>query len=156
MTTIGYRIAQGSDAQSMARIRAADWGTVEFWSARISGYMSGEHNPQKALAPRICFAAVVGDMAAGFIAGHLTRRHDCDGELQWISVAESHRGTGIAAELLRLLAIWFSEQNALKVCVDVEPENTVARRFYAKHGAEALNDHWFVWKNIRDVLRRSV
>ena len=88
----------------------------------------------------------------GFIAGHLTRRYHCQGELQWINVAESQRRQGIATELLRELADWFAAYDAYKICVDAQPRNTEARSFYARHGAEPLNDHWMVFQNINDAL----
>jgi ribosomal protein S18 acetylase RimI-like enzyme len=86
------------------------------------------------------------------IAGHLTRRYACDGELQWIYVIPKRRGSGIASELLRLLAAWFAEQKASRICVDVDPANTTARRFYTRRGAANLNEHWLVWHDINVVL----
>jgi hypothetical protein len=56
---------------------------------------------------------------------------------------------------LRLLAAWFIKQKALRICVDVQPSNISARRFYMRHGAEDLNPHWLVWKNIGVVLDGS-
>jgi ribosomal protein S18 acetylase RimI-like enzyme len=67
-------------------------------------------------------------------------------------VIPERRGSGIASELLRLLAGWFVEQKASRICVDVEPTNTVARCFYARHGTDKLNPHWLVWKDINLVL----
>jgi len=136
----------------MARIRAADWGIEELWRVRISRYLNYEHHPRQALAPRVIYVALDDDMVVGFIAGHLTRRHACEGELQWINVIPELRGGAVAAELLHLLAAWFVAQNACRICVDVEPENTTARRFYMRHGAEDLNPSWLVWNDIRVVL----
>jgi ribosomal protein S18 acetylase RimI-like enzyme len=136
----------------MARIRAADWGIEELWRVRISRYLNYEHRPRQALVPRVIYVAVDTDAVVGFIAGHLTRRHGCEGELQWINVIPERRGSGVASELLRLLAAWFVAQNASRICVDVEPENTAARRFYLRHGAEDLNPSWLVWNDIRVVL----
>lgn len=68
----------------------------------------------------------------GLVAGHLTRRHACDGELEWINVIPERRGGGIASALLRKLAAWFAEQKASRICVDVEPSNFAARRFYKR------------------------
>jgi ribosomal protein S18 acetylase RimI-like enzyme len=83
---------------------------------------------------------------------HLTRRYECDGELQWINVVPAYRGQGIAADLLAKAAGWFAVMKASRICVDVDPANTVARRFYQRHGAEPLNAHWLVWPDIRSVL----
>ena len=147
-----YRLADQSDIPAMARIRAAEWGTEEYWRVRVSRYMNCELHPQHALMPRVNYVASEGDALVGFIAGHLTRRFACDGELEWINVIPERRGSGVAAELLRLLATWFTGQNASKICIDVQPDNATARRFYMRHGAVELNPHWLVWKNIKVVL----
>jgi ribosomal protein S18 acetylase RimI-like enzyme len=124
----------------------------EFERNRITRYLAREHNPHEALLPRVIYVAVAGNAPAGFIAGHLTRRYACDGELQWIHVISEHRGTGVASGLLRMLAAWFAEQKAARICVDVDPDNARARRFYTRHGAVTLNKHWLVWSDINVVL----
>jgi len=146
-----YRPSQAADLPAMARIRAREWGSFEFWANRITGYLNGEHNPQRALPPRSCYVAVGESSVIAFVAGHLTRRHGCDGELQWINVIPGRRGAGIASELLRLQAGWFVEQKAFRVCVNVDPSNAVARAFYTRHCAETLNAHWLVWNDISKV-----
>lgn len=147
-----YRNANDSDIAAMAKLRAASWGDEEYWKARIRGYMECETYPQKALQPRVAYVATEKEAVVGLIAGHLTRRYECDGELEWIDVVAERRGSGIAKGLLERLAKWFVEQKALKICVDVQPANTAARRFYARHGAEDLNPHWMIWSDIRRVL----
>jgi GNAT superfamily N-acetyltransferase len=149
-----YRQADKTDIPAMARIRAAEWESEQYWNRRISGYMNCEVHPQQALMPRVIYVALDGESVVGLIAGHLTRRHDCDGELEWIDVIAGHRRSGVASELLRLLAQWFVGQKALRICVDVDPANGVARRFYARHGAEPLNPHWLVWQDINGVFRK--
>jgi GNAT superfamily N-acetyltransferase len=155
MSKILYRLANESDVLAMARIRAADWETGEYWSARITRYLSCEQHPAQALLPRVSYVAAQGDALLGFIAGHLTRRFACDGELQWIDVVAQRRRQGVAAELLTLLAAWFVQQDASRICVDVQPTNVIARRFYARFGAVELNPHWLVWPDIKVVLERS-
>ncbi len=144
-----YRIARQSDVPAMARLRAAGQPSEEAWKLRIASYLAKEHHPRHALRPRVCYVALAGDALAGYIAGHLTRRYHCDGELQWINVVAEQRGTGVAAELLRRLAKWFVKQKARRVCVDVDPANAPARRFYTKYGAHTLNAHWLVWPDIK-------
>jgi ribosomal protein S18 acetylase RimI-like enzyme len=136
----------------MARIRAAEWGGIEYWERRISGYLYSHLDPQQALPARVCYVAVERDSVAGFVAGHLTRRHACQGELEWINVIPEQRGKNVATELLRLMAAWFVEQGARRVCVDVEPSNTVARAFYRRHGAADLHPHWLVWNDVAAIL----
>ena len=155
MASITCREAEKSDISAMARVRAAEWETEEYWNNRIAAYLAGELHPKHALMPRISYVSCEGDSLVGFIAGHLTQRHSCDGELEWINVIPERRGSGIALELLRLLAGWFVAQNALRICVDVQPTNTAARRFYARHGAQELNPHWLVWKDIKVVLGKQ-
>jgi len=139
----------------MARIRAAEWETEAYWNARMRGYMEGTHHPQRALAPRVVYVASEGEKIVGLIAGHLTRRHGCDGELEWIDVVAERRGRGIASDLIRILARWFVEQKARRVCVNVSQGNVVAQRLYRRHGAEFLNEYWRVWEDISVALNDS-
>jgi len=152
VSAVLYRPSQAADVPGMALIRACESGSVEFWTNRISAYLNGEHNPQRALPPRRCYVAVRESSVVAFVAGHLTRRQRCDGELQWINVIRERRGSGIASDLLRLLAGWFVEQKAFRICVNVDPSNALARVFYTRHGAETLNAHWLVWNDISNVL----
>src|SRR5712664_1008521 len=149
---VHYRQAGKSNVPAMARIRAGEWGTEEYWRVRISRYLDRELHPQQALLPRVIYVALEGDSLVGFIAGHLTRRYACDGELEWINVIRERRGSVVASVLLRLLAAWFAKQKASRICVDVDPANTTARRFYMRHGADNLNEHWLVWNDIKVVL----
>jgi ribosomal protein S18 acetylase RimI-like enzyme len=154
MPEVVYRQAEISDVPALARCRAAEWGDEEYWQVRIAGYLAGEIHPRQALPARIVFVAQDGesDTLVGFVAAHLTRRYECDGELEWINVVPAFRGQGIAADLLAKAAGWFAAMNASRICVDVDPANTIARRFYERHGAETLNAHWLVWPDIRRVL----
>lgn len=142
------RVCDEQDIPALALIRAEEWGGPAYWQERIAGYLSGRLSPGQALAPRACFAAEHEGELAGFVAGHLTERFACAGELQWINVAGPHRRSGVGSELLRRMADWFVSQNARRVCVDVEPSNYAARAFYLRYGAVALNAHWLVWDDI--------
>jgi ribosomal protein S18 acetylase RimI-like enzyme len=152
MPTVHYRPIERSDIPALARIRAAEWETEAYWQTRISRYLDCQLHPQQALMPRVIYVASEDDSIVGFIGGHLTRRHGCDGELEWINVIPERRGSGIASGLLRHLAPWFVEQKAARICVDVDPANTAAQRFYRRHGAVDLKPHWLVWNNINVVL----
>ena len=111
-----YRQARHSDIPMMAEIRAADWGTEEYWSERILQYLTHKLHPRDALRPRVSFVCVEHQRVVGLIAGHLTRRFGCDGELEWISVRLECRSRGIASELLCRLAKWFVAHHARRVC----------------------------------------
>ena len=148
---IRIRTAEEHDIAAMAAIRAQEWETAEFWETRIPLYLSGEHSPRQALAARAAFVAVDDKGVIGFVAGHRTRRHECDGELQWINVDADGRRSGVASRLMEAMAKWFVEQQAFRVCVNVDPKNTAARSFYAKHGARDLKQHWMVWEDVRQA-----
>src|SRR5207249_11855776 len=49
-----------ADVGRLARIRAAVWGTEQYWHDRIGGDMRGELHPQQALAPRVVLVAEGG------------------------------------------------------------------------------------------------
>lgn len=151
MSDILYREATNSDIPLLAKIRGHNKETIEFWNNHISGYMAYTHNPKQAFKSRIIYIASVNEIIIGFIAGHLTHRYNCEGELEWINVIEEYRRCGIASELVKILADWFVKQKVYKICVD--PGNDVARDFYEKNGAEKLNAHWMFWKDIRDILK---
>ena len=148
-----YRQAQFSDIPAMSRLRANDWGTEEYWRERIALYMNGRLHPREARTERTGFVCADGDQIAGLIAGHLTRRFGCDGELEWISVNPAYRGQKVGSILLLKLAEWFVAQGARFICVDVEPANEPARKFYAANGAYDLKPHWMAWKDIASVCQ---
>lgn len=148
LTPIQYREAQRSDIPRMARIWGLEKGEGGTSEERMTGYFDGLHHPQHALLPRVIYVAYESDALIGYIAGHLTHRYGCDGELQWIYVTPEWRRKRIASELLRRLAAWFKAQQASRVCVNVAASNVVAHRFYARNGAEGMNQHWLVWNDI--------
>jgi len=150
LTAVQYRKATTADVPGMAHCRLAD-PAAGVADPRMAAYMDGHHHPQQALGPRVVFVALVGTTVVGYIGGHLTRRYQCDGELQYLFVAPQYRRTGIASELLRLLACWFAHEGARKVCVNVEPDNGGARAFYTLHGAISLRPFWLAWSEIRGV-----
>lgn len=150
--TIAIRPVIPGDIPAMAALRALEWETEAYWLHRITGYIFGDQSPQQALPGRAAFAAVDGDALAGFVAGHRTRRLDCDAELQWINVAKSSRGTGLARRLVAAMAAWFIEQGARRVCVNVEPDNAIARRLYGHCGALPFKTHWMIWEDCRAML----
>src|ERR1700758_3272629 len=142
---IRVRRVEEADIASMATLRAREWGTRAFWQARIEQYLRGEHSPQKTLPARTAFVAEENGAVVGFVSGHQTSRYGCDGELQWINVAKEHRGRGIAGTLLETVAGWFVQQQAPRVCVNVDPRNAAACGLYKKFGAQPLREHWLVW-----------
>src|SRR5262245_26007633 len=142
---IRIRDAAPADVAELAAIRAREGGTEGYWVDRIGGYMRGEKGPADALPARTVIVAAAGERLVGFIAGHLTTRLGCDGELEWLNVIPERRGEGIAARLLSALARWFAAHGVKRVGVDPDEP---ARAFYRRHGAGELNAHWMVWADI--------
>lgn len=150
MPGVIYREGVLADVPALARIRATEWESEQYWTNRITGYIEGRLRPQKALAPRMVFVASQDGEIIGFVAGHLTRRFDCEGELEWIDVIRERRRQGIGSEMVRILARWFAKQDVRRVCVD--PGNPSARQFYAQLNAQNLNQHWLFWPDIASSL----
>lgn len=148
MTQIIYREAMIKDVPIMARLREQSGWEGGANETRMMLYLKGEHHPQHAKAPRIAFLAETDNALIGFIAGHLTTRFGCGGELQWLLVAPAHRGSTAATGLLTHLATWFAGHKAPQICVNVEPDNERARRFYRRHGAQEMETHWMIWPDI--------
>ena len=148
--TIEFRAAKAEDVDSMLQCREMDPASPVGYPR--AAYFAGEHHPQHALAPRIGYVALTEEGMAGYIAGHLTTRHRCDGEIQYLFVASAYRRAGIAKALVGLLGRWFVEQGAFKICVNVDLESPPAKPFYCALGAAPLasdKPYWYVWPDAR-------
>jgi GNAT superfamily N-acetyltransferase len=150
-----YRQAQRSDIPHMASIWGLEKGEGGTSEDRMTAYFDGQLHPQQALPPRVIFVACEGDAVIGYIAGHLTRRFGCDGELEWLYVIPERRRTGVASGLMPCLATWFQKQSAARVCVNVARTNTGAIQFYAKHGAAPMKLGWMVWADFAKAIDNS-
>jgi ribosomal protein S18 acetylase RimI-like enzyme len=155
VSPIRYRQAQRSDIPDMARIWGIEKGEGGTSEERMMAYFDGQLHPQHALLPRVIYVAHEGDSLIGYIAGHLTRRFACDGELEWIYVHPQRRRSGTGSDLLLRLKEWFKEQHAPKVCVNVAPDNSAAIEFYTRHGAAKMNQHWLVWSDFARAIEES-
>lgn len=156
MKAFSVRSASEDDVPAMARLRDACGWTGGAGALTMQRYLAGEHHPQYARAPRAAFVAEAAGETLGFVAGHLTARFECDGELQRMLVAPAWRGGPVSAVLLRSLAHWFAVQGANRICVNVAPESARARRFYGRHGAIDLSEFWMVWPDVRVADARAV
>ncbi len=121
----------------------------------MTAYFDGQHHPHQALAPRVGYVAVAEGEVVGYVAAHLTTRHGCQGEVQYLFVAPAFRRRGIARELIRLVAAWFSKEGAVKVCVCVDADSPAAEPFYAALGAKPIRRFWVAWENISIVRATS-
>jgi hypothetical protein len=70
-------------------------------------------------------------------------------------VIAPHRRQGIAGQMIVRLAAWFIEQQALRVCIDVQPKNLIARSLYSKFGARDLNPHWMLWEDVSIATKQQ-
>jgi len=93
MLSVNYREALIADVPALARIRAAQWETEQYWARRISGYMEGTLHPHHAFRSRALLVAVEGEMVVGLVAGHLTSRfgvrESCSGSTSFANEAGS-------------------------------------------------------------------
>lgn len=150
---VRVRRASVADVPDMAACRGTD-PDVGHADPRMAAYLEGRHHPRQALPPRVAYLAMAEDRTVGYIAGHLTRRFGCQGEVQYLYVVPPCRRGGVASMLLRALALWFVEQGARRICVDVNAESPGAAPFYADQGAEPLRPHWMVWRDVSTVSAR--
>ncbi len=151
------RVATEADVAAMAACRLRDPAAGRA-DPRMTAYFRGQHHPQRALMPRTGYVALAEGTIIGYIAGHLTTRHDCGGEVQYLFVAPEFRRRGIGTSLLRLMAGWFQEQAVVKVCVCVDAHSPAAQPFYHKLGASPLSPlrkYWYVWENIRVLFSHT-
>jgi GNAT superfamily N-acetyltransferase len=150
------REATAADAAAMARCQLDDPANPVA-DSRMAGYLDGQHHPQQALLARVGYVALVNGEVVGYIAGHLTRRHGCAGEVQYLFVSPLYRRRGIATALFRRLAEWFQAQAARHVCVALADDSPKeAKPFYESVGALPFKKYWYAWEDIdhaRNVRR---
>jgi GNAT superfamily N-acetyltransferase len=149
---ISYRIATSADVPAMAACRLTD-SEAGPADPRMTAYFEGKHHPQQALLPRIGYVALARETVIGYIAGHLTTRHGCAAEVQYLFVAPEFRRRGVATALLRRLADWFGEAGALKACVCVDADSPAAKPFYESTGASPFRRLWYGWDDISPLRR---
>ena len=151
---IRFRIATSADVPAMAACRLTDPAAGPA-DPRMAAYFEGKHDPQDALPLRIGYVALLREAVIGYIAGHLTTRHGCRAEIQYLFVAPDFRRRGVATALLRLLADWFGKADALKVCVCVDADSPAAKPFYESAGASPFKRFWYGWDDISAFRSRS-
>jgi GNAT superfamily N-acetyltransferase len=145
-----FRIATSIDVPKMAECRLRDPAAGPA-DPRMAAYLNGWHHPQQALPPRTGFVAESQDRVVGYIAGHLSTRHQCQAEVQYLFVDPQLRRLGIASDLLRWQADWFVRHGATRVCVCVDGDSPAAKPFYAALGARPLSPSrplWYVWEDL--------
>jgi GNAT superfamily N-acetyltransferase len=150
---VRFHQATSKDVPAMALCRQTE-PAAGAPDPRMASYFDGAHHPQEALLPRTGYVALKGERVVGYIAGHLTKRHGCDGELQYLFVEPAYRRQGFGTALLRLLAEWFRERGARKVCVGIANDSPPETKPFVEHlGALPLVKHWYAWDDIEVVVR---
>ena len=145
-----FREVTKADVSAMSQLAHSTGGVAD---PRMAAYFDRQHHPQQALPARIGFVAMANEAVVGYIAGHRTTRHGCEGEVQYLFVAPEYRRRGIATELLSLLGEWFVAQSARKVCVALADDSPAeAKPFYESVGAAPLRKHWYAWNDISTSL----
>lgn len=145
---IRYREANLLDVPEIARLCADSHLEEGYWRARLTGYMKLEFNPHQATSQRLIYVAVHKGVVIGFVAGHLTKRQEYAGQIQWIATDAQWRRTGVGSELLWIMAGWFVENQVASVRVDLDPDNNTAQSFYQHHHAASINRYWLYWDDI--------
>ena len=140
------RPARSEDVADIATMFSSKWRRPEFWERQILQYLSGRHSPERALETRMAFVALRCDRIVGLAAGHLTRRFGCQGELQWIRVAQGE-DSALYKQLFAIIANWFAHEKANRICVNVYNKNQETRRLYSAFGARPLGQHWMTWND---------
>jgi GNAT superfamily N-acetyltransferase len=142
------REATAADIAGMARCQLDD-PVNPLADSRMGAYFAGLHHPQQALLARVGYVALINEQIVGYIAGHLTTRHGCAGELQYLFVSPHYRRRGIGTALFRGLAKWFQAQAAKHVCVALADDSPKeAKPFYESTGASPLKKYWYAWKDV--------
>jgi len=148
------REATAADIVAMARCQLDD-PVNPVADSRMAAYFAGLHHPQRALLARVGYVALVNEKIVGYIAGHLTTRHGCAGEVQYLFVSPDYRRRGIATELFRRLAKWFQAQAAQHVCVALADDSPKeAMPFYESVGACPFKKYWYAWEDVGEGMKR--
>ncbi|MGW6212364.1 GNAT family N-acetyltransferase [Streptomyces sp. NPDC055109] len=91
----------------------------------------------EALRPA-CFVALQGDALCGFVLGSMTFEQRTDwGYLEWIAVAPTARGQGVAGRLVTHCRDRLAEFGASAVITDVEARNEASTVLMNRHGFQA-------------------
>ena len=106
---ISFRTATSADVAAMVQCHLNE-GPAD---TRMAAYFEGQHHPQQALPARTGYVAFMDAQLIGYIAGHRTKRHGCEGEVQYLFVSPAYRLRGIGTALLQRLAQWFAQKAPL-------------------------------------------
>ena len=138
------------DAPAIARLHAASFHR---------GWSDGEIEQMLLDRSTVAHRAMVGRSLAGFI---LSRMVAGEAEILSVAVASARRGHGIARALLNLHLRRLAGLGARAVFLEVDENNTAARRLYARAGFREVGRRPGYYQQGRDkpaaalVLRRDL
>lgn len=125
---------------------------------RWAGYMTGESSPQHARPERVVFKACLRDEIVGFIAGHLTTRHERDAEIQACHVRAEYQHLGVDERLLLRFLTWARQREARSLCAEVAPDSRY-RELFGRYQGRDLGRHWICWDDaglLAEQIRREL
>ncbi len=141
------RVEIDSKRQSCPHLMQAHDISFDTRAYRWETWFAGQ-SPVSAKVERIMFKAVDCDnKIIGYLAIQLTTRFDIDAELQSFYILKQYQRKGVGLKLLKRAIEWMGHFNAHSLCVGIMPDNPY-QRFYVKHGARHLNEHWIVWDDV--------
>lgn len=150
------------EIDSLPASATADGDSLELYVSnrlqRWAGYMTGEMSPLQARGDRVVLKACVDGEIVGFLAGHLTTRHDRDAEIQACHVRRQYQRFGIDERLLLRFIAWSQQHNAHSLCVELAQNNPYRERF-ARYGGEPLGTQWICWDDtelLAEHIRRAL
>lgn len=120
---------------------------------RWTAYMTGQASPQQAKPDRVVLKACVDGEIIGFIAGHLTTRHDKDAEIQAIHVLKDYENVGIDQRLLLRFIAWVRQHSARSLCAEIAADSPY-RETFVKYGAQQINACWIYWDDAEQLAER--
>lgn len=126
-----------------------DFETRQYrWKTWFAAQSPATSKPQRAM-----FKAVADNSIVGYIAVHLTTRHEKDAEIQSFYVLKEYHRKGIGIGLLLNAVNWLEAHHAKSLCVGIAKDNPY-QAFYAKYGGRYLNEHWIYWDDIAALIMR--
>ena len=132
-----------------------EYHEMHYWSrrGRWQTYFSGQ-SPRSSKSERLVLkASDEGNQVIGCIAGHLTTRHNFDGEIQSFYVLKEEQNRGVGSKLFSEFLKWLIAKEAKTLCVGIKPANPY-NSFYLKYGGQHLNDYWIFWLDNSLLLKQ--
>jgi len=130
---------------------AIDYDTRHY---RWNTYFNGQ-SPASAKPERVVYKAVIDGKIVGYIAGHLTSRHEKDAEIQSFYILKEYQRKGIGTKLLAEFLGWLQTHGATSLCVGIDNTNPY-QAFYLKYRSAYLNPHWMFWDDNEALLNNLV